>query len=215
MHDIQHHTVGWGGARLWCEDVSSSNTRPYWCLQGKGTEDVINRYQGCQLLFLDIPNIHAVRDSLSRLQTVCESSAQKKWLSHLESTQWLAYISAILKVFSILRERTVDRNNGHLRKFILCTTVCKVNGEFLVWFSRCTVHRVHSFTWTGCKVNGEFLVWFSRCALVCVNCCKRVRDKMFCTNLGVTIGSVSASGLPLDHFYCPLNADSLIEDKFS
>ncbi|KAJ7373757.1 hypothetical protein OS493_011366 [Desmophyllum pertusum] len=29
-------------------------------LKGKGTEDTINRYQGCQLLFLDIPNIHAV-----------------------------------------------------------------------------------------------------------------------------------------------------------
>lgn len=66
-------------------------------LKGKGTEDTINRYQGCQLLFLDIPNIHAVRDSLYRLQGVCESSAQKKWLSHLESTQWLAYITSILK----------------------------------------------------------------------------------------------------------------------
>lgn len=66
-------------------------------LKGKGTEDTTNRYQGCQLLFLDIPNIHAVRDSLYRLQGVCESSAQKKWLSHLESTQWLAYITSILK----------------------------------------------------------------------------------------------------------------------
>ena len=71
-------------------------------LQGKGTEDTVNRYQGCQLLFLDIPNIHAVRDSLYRLQGVCESSAQKKWLSHLESTQWLAYITCILKVLSCL-----------------------------------------------------------------------------------------------------------------
>ena len=69
-------------------------------LQGKGTEDTVNRYQGCQLLFFDIPNIHAVRDSLYRLQGVCESSAQKKWLSHLESTQWLAYITCILKVLS-------------------------------------------------------------------------------------------------------------------
>ncbi|XP_048584999.1 uncharacterized protein LOC5520963 isoform X2 [Nematostella vectensis] len=66
-------------------------------LMGKGTEDTLNRYQGCSLVFLDIPNIHAVRDSLDRLQAVCESSSQKKWLSHLESTQWLAYIAAILK----------------------------------------------------------------------------------------------------------------------
>lgn len=76
----------------------------FFVLQGKGTEDTINRYQGCQLLFLDIPNIHAVRDSLYRLQGVCESSAQKKWLSHLESTQWLAYITSILKVKYGLRQ---------------------------------------------------------------------------------------------------------------
>ena len=137
-----------------------------------------------------------MRDSLSRLQTVCESSAQKKWLSHLESTQWLAYISAILKVFSIFRERTVDRNNRHLRKFILCTCY---NCLQIQWRISCAIQSLYSKLF----------------ALIFVNCCKRVRDKMFCTNLGVTIGSVSASGLPLDHFYCPLNADSLIEDKFS
>lgn len=77
-------------------------------LKGKGTEDTINRYQGCQLLFLDIPNIHAVRDSLYRLQGVCESSAQKKWLSHLESTQWLAYITCILKG-AVTLARFVDK----------------------------------------------------------------------------------------------------------
>ncbi|XP_020624382.1 uncharacterized protein LOC110061862 [Orbicella faveolata] len=82
-------------------------------LKGKGTEDTINRYQGCQLLFLDIPNIHAVRDSLYRLQGVCESSAQKKWLSHLESTQWLAYITSILKG-AVTIARFVDKGAAAL-----------------------------------------------------------------------------------------------------
>ena len=81
----------------------------FFVLQGKGTEDTINRYQGCQLLFLDIPNIHAVRDSLYRLQGVCESSAQKKWLSHLESTQWLAYITSILKVNYGIKQTIIIR----------------------------------------------------------------------------------------------------------
>ena len=81
----------------------------FFVLQGKGTEDTINRYQGCQLLFLDIPNIHAVRDSLYRLQGVCESSAQKKWLSHLESTQWLAYITSILKVNNGIKQTIIIR----------------------------------------------------------------------------------------------------------
>lgn len=82
-------------------------------LKGKGTEDTVNRYQGCQLLFLDIPNIHAVRDSLYRLQGVCESSAQKKWLSHLESTQWLAYITCILKG-AVTIARFVDKGAAAL-----------------------------------------------------------------------------------------------------
>lgn len=82
-------------------------------LKGKGTEDTINRYQGCQLLFLDISNIHAVRDSLYRLQGVCESSAQKKWLSHLESTQWLAYIHSILKG-AVTIARFVDKGAAAL-----------------------------------------------------------------------------------------------------
>lgn len=82
-------------------------------LKGKGTEDTVNRYQGCQLLFLDIPNIHAVRDSLYRLQGVCESSAQKKWLSHLESSQWLSYITSILKG-AVTIARFVDKGAAAL-----------------------------------------------------------------------------------------------------
>ena len=64
--------------------------------QGKGTED-IERYPGCKLTFLNIPNIHAVRDSLERLQTACKTS-EKKWFSQLEASGWMAYISLILQV---------------------------------------------------------------------------------------------------------------------
>ena len=69
----------------------------FFSFKGKGTED-IDRYPGCKLTFLNIPNIHAVRDSLEKLQTACESSSQRKWFSQLEASQWLAYISLILKV---------------------------------------------------------------------------------------------------------------------
>ena len=100
------------GGSLWLAFLS---------FQGKGTEDTINRYQGCQLLFLDIPNIHAVRDSLYRLQGVCESSAQKKWLSHLESTQWLSYITSILKVQSYLHPLNILK---------FCTVIPQVFVEF-------------------------------------------------------------------------------------
>ena len=66
-------------------------------IQGKGTEDV-SRYMDCKLVYLDIPNIHAVRDSYDNVRTLVLSSSNSKWLSNLENTQWLNYISLILKV---------------------------------------------------------------------------------------------------------------------
>ena len=71
------------------------------CFQGKGTEDV-NRYENCKLLFLDIANIHAMRDSIDKLQSVCEGAPEHKWLSQLEWTQWLTHISNVLRVSNAL-----------------------------------------------------------------------------------------------------------------
>ena len=65
--------------------------------QGKGTED-ISHYARARLTHLDIPNIHAVRESYEALRSVCLSTVSGKWHSALESTQWLNYISVILKV---------------------------------------------------------------------------------------------------------------------
>ena len=68
-------------------------------LQGKGTED-ISRYSDCKLQHLDIPNIHHVRDSYDALLQLALSSNNSKWLSALESTGWLNFISLILKARS-------------------------------------------------------------------------------------------------------------------
>lgn len=53
-------------------------------------------------MYLDIPNIHAVRESYEALKALVFSSSSNKWLSNLENTQWLAYISLILKVISLI-----------------------------------------------------------------------------------------------------------------
>ena len=58
----------------------------------------MNRYRNCKLLYLDIANIHAMRDSIDKLQTVCEGMAENKWFSQLESTQWLTHISNVMRV---------------------------------------------------------------------------------------------------------------------
>ena len=66
-------------------------------LQGKGTE-IITGYPRAKLQYLAIPNIHAVRESYDSLRTLCLSMTSGKWHSALENTQWLNYLSLILKV---------------------------------------------------------------------------------------------------------------------
>ena len=58
----------------------------------------MSRYENCKLLFLDIANIHAMRESIDKLQIVCEGAPEHKWLSQIESTQWLTHISNVLRV---------------------------------------------------------------------------------------------------------------------
>lgn len=65
-------------------------------IMGKGTE-IITHYPRARLAFLDIPNIHAVRESYDALRTLCLSTTNSKWFSSLESTQWLSYVSIIVK----------------------------------------------------------------------------------------------------------------------
>lgn len=83
-------------------------------LKGKGTEDIVNRYQGMRLLFLDIANIHAMRESIDKLQVICESVQEQKWLSQLESTQWLSHIRSVLKGATLIAHYLTEKNNSVL-----------------------------------------------------------------------------------------------------
>ena len=85
----------WGSSRSW--HVAMTVTSVHRLFQGKGTEDV-SRYSDCKLQHLDSPNIHHVRESYDALLQLALSSNNSKWLSALESTGWLNFISLILKV---------------------------------------------------------------------------------------------------------------------
>lgn len=64
--------------------------------KGGGYEDVTN-YPNTELLFLDIANIHVMRDSLRKLKDVVYPEVDDShFLSNLESTKWLDYIKAII-----------------------------------------------------------------------------------------------------------------------
>lgn len=54
-------------------------------------------YQHAELVFLDIHNIHVMRESLRKLKELCYPNIDEvKWLSGLESTYWLKHIKCIL-----------------------------------------------------------------------------------------------------------------------
>ncbi|BFZ14881.1 hypothetical protein BsWGS_17920 [Bradybaena similaris] len=54
-------------------------------------------YQNAELIFLDIHNIHVMRESLRKLKEVCFPTIDDAhWLSNIESTHWLEHIKIIL-----------------------------------------------------------------------------------------------------------------------
>ncbi|XP_054271286.1 myotubularin-related protein 2 isoform X2 [Macrosteles quadrilineatus] len=54
-------------------------------------------YQNAELVFLDIHNIHVMRESLRKLKELCYPNIdESRWLSGVESTYWLKHIKCIL-----------------------------------------------------------------------------------------------------------------------
>lgn len=65
-------------------------------LKGGGYEMQEN-YQNTELVFLDIANIHVMRESLRKLKDICFPTIDDvRWLTNLEGTHWLEHIKVIL-----------------------------------------------------------------------------------------------------------------------
>lgn len=70
----------------------------FFILQAKGggyeSEDA---YQNAELVFLDIHNIHVMRESLRKLKEIVYPNIEEThWLSNLESTHWLEHIKVCM-----------------------------------------------------------------------------------------------------------------------
>ncbi|XP_057314878.1 myotubularin-related protein 2-like [Hydractinia symbiolongicarpus] len=84
--------------------------------KGGGYEDMDN-YPNTELVFLDIANIHVMRDSLRKLKDMVYPEVDDAhFLSNLESTRWLEYIKAVI-AGAVRIADTVDR----------CRTSCIVH----------------------------------------------------------------------------------------
>lgn len=58
-----------------------------------------DEYQNAELLFLDIQNIHVMRESLKKLKDIVYPNVEEShWLSSLESTHWLEHIKVRKRV---------------------------------------------------------------------------------------------------------------------
>ncbi|KAJ4441683.1 Myotubularin- protein 2, partial [Periplaneta americana] len=67
-------------------------------------------YQNAELVFLDIHNIHVMRESLRKLKELCFPNIEEsRWLSGVESTYWLKHIKCILAG----AVRIVDKVENH------------------------------------------------------------------------------------------------------
>lgn len=65
-------------------------------MKGGGYESE-DAYQNAELVFLDIHNIHVMRESLRKLKDVVYPNIEDShWLSNLESTHWLEHIKVSL-----------------------------------------------------------------------------------------------------------------------
>ncbi|CDR01092.1 unnamed protein product [Oncorhynchus mykiss] len=54
-------------------------------------------YQNAELVFLDIHNIHVMRESLKKLKDIVYPNVEEShWLSSLESTHWLEHIKLVI-----------------------------------------------------------------------------------------------------------------------
>jgi len=77
--------------------------------KGGGFESDEN-YRNAELVFLDIQNIHVMRESLRRLKDICFPRVEEKtWFSALDETRWLEHIRLIM----VGATRIVDKIENH------------------------------------------------------------------------------------------------------
>uniref|UniRef100_A0A8C9LBD7 Phosphatidylinositol-3,5-bisphosphate 3-phosphatase MTMR2 n=1 Tax=Pavo cristatus TaxID=9049 RepID=A0A8C9LBD7_PAVCR len=89
-------TVVWPTLTLETEEYLKVLLLKMFIAKGGGYESE-DAYQNAELVFLDIHNIHVMRESLRKLKEIVYPNIEEThWLSNLESTHWLEHIKLIL-----------------------------------------------------------------------------------------------------------------------
>merc|ERR1740117_119039 len=85
-------------------------------IAGKGFENML-RYKQCKLRFMNIENIHVMRDAYRKLEKAIHKQISDgddcKFLSSVSSSNWLSHLSEVLKA-TLEMVISVDRDKGSL-----------------------------------------------------------------------------------------------------
>lgn len=88
-------------------------------MKGGGYESE-DAYQNAELVFLDIHNIHVMRESLRKLKDVVYPNIEDShWLSNLESTHWLEHIKVGLMMDAVNQPQ--DYRDSFFFLYFLCS----------------------------------------------------------------------------------------------
>lgn len=90
VFSIEHHF------RIYIYDARPKVNAVANMARGGGYENE-DHYPSAELVFLDIHNIHVMRESLRKVKDMCFPHIEdQRWLSNLEATNWLDHIKQIL-----------------------------------------------------------------------------------------------------------------------
>lgn len=124
-------------------------------LQAKGggyeSEDA---YQNAELVFLDIHNIHVMRESLRKLKEIVYPNIEEThWLSNLESTHWLEHIKVCVSAPAGCGSTTTSLyQSGHWEMYAELTPVLEFDSmSNLKTWNLFSIYKLlkPQFSWNG------------------------------------------------------------------
>ena len=71
---------------------------------GKGSENASN-YKGARVYYMEIANIHTMRQSHDALVDLCQNGSDARWYSQLEATGWLGHLRAVLSAANAIASK--------------------------------------------------------------------------------------------------------------
>lgn len=79
-------------------------------LVGKGYE-LKQNYKNCDIEFLNIHNIHKVRDSYKRMASANITASSSEYLKELDKSEWFLHLSTILEGTKLIVDSLLSDHN--------------------------------------------------------------------------------------------------------